>query len=269
MLLPLFARMAPRRLLGSALIAGVLVPALVAGADAWWVRPIADATDYDAMALAAFSRGTFAQFLIANWRYDWYLTLEVSQIGYQVAVFGRLLLGLYVARTLDLGSLGAHRDLLRRVLIAGGVAGLIGNTVFAGRLLSGAADDAWLAMGRRLLVEGGKLGLTLAYASALVLVYLTARGRAVVRVLAPIGQMALTWYLLQTAFGIWMFYGFAHGPALMGKLGPASLAGLALAGYAVQVVLARGWMTRFRFGPAEWCWRSLTYWRIQPLVLRH
>ena len=122
-------------------------------------------------------------------------------------------------------------------------------------------------MGRKLLVEGGKLGLTLAYASALALAYLTIRGRRVVRVLAPLGQMALSWYLLQTVFGIWMFYGFPHGPALMGKLGPASLAALALVGFGTQVLFARVWMSRYRFGPAEWCWRSLTYWEIQPLVL--
>ena len=25
------------------------------------------------------------------------------------------------------------------------------------------------------------------------------------------------------------------------------------------------WLRRFRFGPLEWCWRSLTYWRRQPM----
>ena len=27
------------------------------------------------------------------------------------------------------------------------------------------------------------------------------------------------------------------------------------------------WLKYFRFGPAEWLWRSLTYWRIQPMRL--
>jgi uncharacterized protein len=266
-LLPLFVRTAPRRLLTIALITGIVVPALVTGANVGWDRPVADATDYDALALAAFSEGTYREFLAANWRYDWYLTLDVSQIAYQVAVFGRLLLGLYVARTLDLGNLGAHRQLLRRVLVAGGTAGMIGSTIFAAHLLPGAAENAWLAIVRQLLVEGGQLGLSLAYASALALGFISEPGRQAIRVLAPIGQMALTWYLLQTVFGIWMFYGFTPGPALMGRLGPAPLAALALAGFAAQVVIARGWMSRFRIGPAEWCWRSLTYWKFQPLLL--
>jgi uncharacterized protein len=265
-LLPLFVRTAPKRLLITALITCVLAPALVSGVDTWLARPNPDVIDHDAMALAAFSRGTFGEVLVANWRYDWYLTNSISQIAYQVAVFGRLLLGLCVARTLDLGHLAAYRRLLRRVLLVGGLAGLVGSTIYAGYPAS-ATDSAWLTASRRLLVEGGHLGLTLAYASALALAFLGERWRRVIRVLTPIGQMALTWYLVQTVSGIWMFYGFASGPALMGRMGPASLVAICLVAFAAQVWVARIWTRRFRFGPAEWCWRSLTYWKLQPLLL--
>ena len=86
-----------------------------------------------------------------------------------------------------------------------------------------------------------------------------------VRSLAPVGQMALTFYLLQTVFGIWLFYGFMPGPHLMGKVGPALIALISVVGYSVQVGLAQAWMRRFRFGPAEWLWRTLTYGQVQPL----
>ena len=56
-------------------------------------------------------------------------------------------------------------------------------------------------------------------------------------------------------------------PPSSGKAGPAGLAAVAVVGYVVQVVLARAWMRRFRFGPAEWCWRSLTYGKVQPFRL--
>jgi uncharacterized protein len=245
----------------------VLLPALVAAAEAGLAHPVRATTDYGAMALAAFSGGSYREVLKANWRYDWYLTLSIGQIGYQVAIFGRLMLGLYVARTFNLGNLGDHRTLLRKVLLVGGLVGVLGSSIFAARLLAGASHNPWLAFSRRLLVEGGQLGLTLAYASAVALAFLVARWRRVVSLLAPMGRMALTWYLLQTLFGIWMFYGFPHGPALMGKAGPAGLAAVAVVGYVVQVVLARAWMRRFRFGPAEWCWRSLTYGKVQPFRL--
>ncbi|HTY42377.1 MAG TPA: DUF418 domain-containing protein [Thermoanaerobaculia bacterium] len=261
-LLPLFVRTPPRRLLRLALAASVLIPALVEAAAA--VVSHNAAIDYDALALAAFSRGSYGEVVKANWRYDWHLTLSVGQVSYQFAIFGRLLLGLYVARVLDLENLRGHRTLLRKVLLTGGLVGVVGSSIFAGRLLAGDPHDPWLAFCREFLVQGGQLGLTLAYASAVALAFLGERRRRVVSPLAPMGQMALTWYLAQTLFGIWTFYGFPHGPALMGKVGPARLAALAVAGYAVQVVLARAWMTRFRFGPAEWCWRSLTYGKPQP-----
>jgi uncharacterized protein len=266
-LLPLFLRTSPRRLLRIALATGVLVPALFTALDAALGKPPAAAIDFDAMALRAFSNGSYREVLTANWRYDWHLTNSVSQISYQVAIFGRLLLGLCVARAVDLGQLDRVRPLLRRVLIGGGLAGLVGSTIFAARLMPSGGNPV-LSFIRHLVIEGGQLGLTLAYASALALAFLVPRWRRGIRLLAPIGQMALTWYLFQTAFGIWMFYGFAHGPALMGKLGPASLAALALVGFGVQVALARAWMSRFHFGPAEWCWRSLTYAAVQPFSKR-
>lgn len=263
-LLPLFVRTSPRRLLSVALSASILVPALISGARAWLLTPAPHA-DFDAMALAAFSSGTYREVLWANWQYDWYLTNSVGQIAYQLSVFGRLLLGLYVARTLDLGGLSTHRTLLKRVLLVGGLVGVAGSAVFEGTLLTVSVDGPLGPFARRLFVESGHLGLTLAYASGLALAFLAASWRPVIRTLAPVGQMALTLYLLQTAFGIWMFYGFAHGPTLMGQVPAASLAALSLTGFLAQIWLARVWLRRFRFGPAEWLWRSLTYWEIQPL----
>ena len=260
-LLPLFVAAPPRRLLRAALAASVLVPALVAALGAAMPPPGAG-PDMDAIALAAFSHGSYRDVLAANWRYDWYLTLSIDQIDYQVAIFGRLLLGLWIARTLDLGDLARHRVLLRRVLLVGGLSGVAGSTVFAGSLFAGRSGPL-LAFARHLVVEGGQLGLTLAYAAALGLAYLGARGSAI-RFLAPLGRMALTWYLFQTVFGIWLFYGFPRGPGLMGRVGPASLTALCLVGYPAQVLLARAWLARFRFGPAEWLWRCLTYGKMQP-----
>lgn len=40
---------------------------------------------------------------------------------------------------------------------------------------------------------------------------------------------------------------------------------LALAVAAIQVPVSVWWLGRFRFGPAEWIWRSLTYGRAQPM----
>ena len=98
------------------------------------------------------------------------------------------------------------------------------------------------------------------------LLYWRAPDRGPLPALSPMGRMGLTTYLMQTAFGLIVFYGIGFG--LMGKLG----AGLGvLVGFlfcVAQVFLSRAWLSKFTMGPFEWLWRSLTYFRLQPLVRR-
>ncbi len=54
-----------------------------------------------------------------------------------------------------------------------------------------------------------------------------------------------------------LFYGYGAG--LFRRLGPAASAGLGVVVYCAQLALSRAWFTRFRFGPVEWLWRSLSY----------
>ncbi len=75
--------------------------------------------------------------------------------------------------------------------------------------------------------------------------------------------MALTNYLLQSLIYTTIFYGYGLG--LVGQLGAAMGLGLAIDIYALQIPFSIWWLRRFRFGPMEWLWRSLTYGRIQPL----
>jgi uncharacterized protein len=35
--------------------------------------------------------------------------------------------------------------------------------------------------------------------------------------------------------------------------------------WALQLVISPIWLRHYRFGPAEWLWRSLTYWQLQPM----
>ena len=35
--------------------------------------------------------------------------------------------------------------------------------------------------------------------------------------------------------------------------------------FGLLVVFSTYWMRHFRFGPFEWLWRSLTYWKLQPM----
>jgi uncharacterized protein len=60
-----------------------------------------------------------------------------------------------------------------------------------------------------------------------------------------------------------LFYGYGWGQAF--RLGPGAVTAWAVVIFAVQIVACQWWSRRFRFGPVEWLWRSLTYLRWQPL----
>jgi uncharacterized protein len=80
---------------------------------------------------------------------------------------------------------------------------------------------------------------------------------------APAGRMALTNYLAQSFVGVGLFYGVGLGWG--GRVGPTLLAPLALIVFAAQGQLSALWLRHFRYGPAEWLWRSLTYGQRPPM----
>ncbi|MGY6553583.1 MAG: DUF418 domain-containing protein [Wenzhouxiangella sp.] len=107
------------------------------------------------------------------------------------------------------------------------------------------------------LTSAGAIFLSLAYLSMIIL------NAERLAFLAPAGQMALSNYLAQSLFWTWTLYG--HGLGLGPMLPRWSHLFLAVGFFAVQLVFSHWWMARYRFGPAEWLWRSLTYLSWQPM----
>jgi uncharacterized protein len=103
--------------------------------------------------------------------------------------------------------------------------------------------------------------LALGYAATVGL--LVVNGRRVINIFAPVGQMALTNYLMHSLICVVLSYGFGFG--LWWRIGAATAMAIAALIIAVQIPLSAMWLSRFRFGPVEWIWRRLTYG--QPLAL--
>jgi uncharacterized protein len=81
--------------------------------------------------------------------------------------------------------------------------------------------------------------------------------------LAKMGQMAFTNYLSQSIICGFIFYGYGLG--LYGKYERYEIYYFWTGIIVFQMVFSLVWLKFFRFGPFEWAWRSLTYWKIQPL----
>lgn len=104
------------------------------------------------------------------------------------------------------------------------------------------------------------LGSALFYLGLVWWLVLRDRGAArVLGTLAPLGRMSLTVYLGSTAVFLAVMGPFEGAVPLLAQYG------LAIGYFAVMAVFARLWERRFRLGPLEWVWRSLTYLRPMPL----
>jgi uncharacterized protein len=76
-----------------------------------------------------------------------------------------------------------------------------------------------------------------------------------------VGRMGLTTYLVQTLCGVLLFFGFGVG--LLGEVGVLVTVGIGILIFIGQIYFSKWWLTRYRYGPVEWLWRSLTYLKVQ------
>jgi uncharacterized protein len=198
---------------------------------------------------------------------------DVKSLESGLAVFAMFLLGLSIGRSGVLRNIPAHVAPMARVRAWGLTFGLA--AMAAERVLAATAGYAvyrpqqagqGVQLAGDLLLAFGSPALALGYAAMLVLAAQTLRGRAALAPLAGVGRLALTVYLTQTLIFTTLFYGYGFGQVF--RLGPVGVTALAVMIFGVQVVACQWWSRRFRFGPVEWLWRSLTYLKWQPLRTR-
>jgi uncharacterized protein len=115
--------------------------------------------------------------------------------------------------------------------------------------------DVWNYIGAVLCSVG--------YAAVLILIVKRGVLGALRRALAAVGQMALSNYLMQSTITAIVFLGWGLGFAGRFDYGGQLLVVAAI--WILQLALSPVWLRRYRFGPAEWLWRSLTYWKRQPM----
>jgi uncharacterized protein len=118
----------------------------------------------------------------------------------------------------------------------------------------------WILAGvpGRLLVAGGHIGLVMLIVKSGWLKRLTSR-------LAAVGKMTLTCYLTTSLICTTIFEGYGLG--LFAKLQRYQLLYVVFSVWLFLLIASPIWLRHFRFGPIEWVWRSLTYWRKQPMKI--
>ncbi|MCE2652523.1 MAG: DUF418 domain-containing protein [Planctomycetaceae bacterium] len=110
--------------------------------------------------------------------------------------------------------------------------------------------------------------LSLGYLGVGVLLLHDRAGRppAVAGLLASAGRAAMSCYLLSSVTATFIFYHWGLG--LFGSLSYATRTAMVPVIFIGIAVLAHLWLSRFRFGPMEWLWRTVTYLKPQPMARR-
>ena len=99
------------------------------------------------------------------------------------------------------------------------------------------------------------------YVCLLALLWRTPVRRALSAVFEPLGRMALTCYVTAS------FVMVPAGVLLDSRSTQDVIPGLIVAAAVLplQWVFCRLWLSRFAYGPLEWVWRCVTWWRWIPL----
>lgn len=205
---------------------------------------------------SVYAGGSFEEVTAQRWS-DW--AFGASHFLFWVPpILGYFLLGRWLLVTGRLTDASAHSAWFTRMRLVG---------VGFGLPLS--ATGVWLFLGENMMMPTPRLAVASALISlgALLLslgwvscVVPSARALAW---LAPVGQMALTNYLLQSLVWTFVFYGYGLG--FWEQIPRAAHALFVVGFFALQIPLSRWWLARFRFGPVEWLWRLATYGKAPPM----
>ena len=225
----------------------------------------------------------------ATWLIDYYGTLKNGSLfdvfranaidghrdkwDFQFGFFGRgyftfafFLIGLYAGRSNFFKNFSKEKARIKRLLIWSIIVlivALILTAVFFSSLGESPSLDNWTAMAGLTAMDIANTAMTFIYIAVFAILYQKERTGEWLTHFAPYGRMALTNYVVQSIIGTGLLYGWGLG--LIGELRQLYTFGLSFLVIIIQVRFSRLWLSKFRYGPIEWLWRSLTFLKFFPL----
>ncbi|QTM98661.1 DUF418 domain-containing protein [Sediminibacillus dalangtanensis] len=211
-----------------------------------------------AEAMANYGEGSLLDILRQN-AADWlYANGGIAYLFLTFSLLPMFLLGMYASRKRWLHDTDRYRSVLVKLWIWTCIVFIL---MKVGPYIIG--NPFWLNEAKRAV--GGSAS-ALFYVLSVTLAFRTKYGRMLLMPLASVGRMSLTNYLGQSLICFFLFY--SAGLGLYGAVRPIYSVVLVLMIFSLQIFLSKWWFRYFRFGPAEWLWRSLTYGEKQQLRRR-
>lgn len=190
------------------------------------------------------------------------LEIAIARLGYNIdtwripKVLAIMLIGMWAGRQLVEGKLLENVARLKTTVYLGLLVGIPASLGYA--YLSGlnsfqehSLEGFWSVVVYMFAV------FPLAFAYIAIFALLWRKHAHILSIFAAPGRMALSNYLLQTFFGVFIFYGVGFGVHIKGA--PITFVIIAISIFIFQIIMSNLWFKVYKFGPAEWLWRVLTY----------
>jgi uncharacterized protein len=212
--------------------------------------------------------GSYGEILKANLNemdYKYQFQVESGRIYITLGLF---LLGLYAGRK-DVFEKWRERLPFFKNVMKRSLWTLLGLVLFALAFFGGAElakiklpDIVQWTVGG-LIYDVFNLALAVIYVAGIVLLFQKEKWNMRLMIFYEVGRMGLTTYLMQTFFGMLLFFSVGFG--LLGEIGALGSVAIGIVIFIVQIYFSKWWLARFRYGFFEWLWRSATYLKIQPI----
>jgi uncharacterized protein len=197
---------------------------------------------------------------------------HIDKAEFQYGVFGRgyftfafFLVGLFVGRSGFFKRYKEEPKLMKKILVYSLIALVVSFGIMAGGFISMGTNfnlQSWNAMIGLTGMDMSNAAMTIIYIVLFTMWFKKSKGEKLLLKFAPYGRMALTNYVLQSIIFTFVFFGWGFG--LIGELRQVYTFLLALLFIALQMLVSKWWMQYFKYGPLEWLWRSLTFFKIFP-----
>ncbi len=198
---------------------------------------------------------------------------HLDKMNFQFGVFGRayytfafFLIGLYAGRSGFFKHFREKKMNTKRIWLGSVMLFFSGAGIAAAAFISNGQEggfNTWLVMIGLSGLDLVNLAMTLMYILLFVKLFQKLRLRKWLSGFAPYGRMALTNYILQSIFGTLLFYGWGFGN--LSEISNVIALLIALVFIIFQIWVSKIWLQYFRYGPLEWIWRSLTFFKYFPI----
>lgn len=183
-------------------------------------------------------------------------------------ILGMFMLGTWTWRKGIFHDIKKHGKFLKTILLYSLIIGIVFTTTILLLRIWGNINSSPLWMHFLIVVVEwtGYAALTAFYVSGFLLLYPKAFFQRLVKPIEAVGRAALNNYIFQNIIVAFIFY--SYGLKLFGDTLPLVNLLICFPIFAIQIPLSVWWMRRYRFGPVEWLWRTLTYGKRQPMRIK-